>query len=659
MNKFRFFVMMTAACILLPNTGAIAAKPAYTEIAQPKTDIIGEITLSSKIESKADLDRITASEQKPACVIVNVTADGKAADSARTLPFASLDEIITALNGVIMPAFYVTNENEAQALTDFLKSSKFEDAFVISSVPKLVYNVRNKVKTSRGIIDFTDAYKDKTEISEDELMSVRGIANANYASTVILPSSVADRDTVKFITDRLLTVWVNEVPALTSVTQAYRLISSGPHGIISDNTELLLKVATEYLGTQSLIRTPLNIGHRGMPSRAPENTLEGALLAYEAGADVIEIDIYLTTDNELAVIHDATTERTCDKNLNVESSSMAELKELYVNKGFENDEAFKNCRIPSIRDYYEAFKDKDVQIFVEIKSTKPAIVNRLKEITEEYQMEDQISVITFHTSQIKRVKTQFPTMSVGYLTGDLTGEGTGAEKAGNVLSQIQRWGSTYNPSYPGLTESYVENANMRGLTTWPWTVNTESDYKNLFFSGFNGITTNHAYFAENYPKFVDCEQYEYNLQPGQTHTVSATVTTYGRQTSELFKNGDKKSKIIVLEGGENVDINGSQISFKSDNCTFTYAVEYEYSKRKDVTFTVYSQPVTVTVASQTGTEETSASTDTQLDSSATTNSTDTENNGSNLAVPLVISAAAVAAVAVTAAVILKKKKQSE
>ena len=58
----------------------------------------------------------------------------------------------------------------------------------------------------------------------------------------------------------------------------------------------------EYFSDDAMLRKTLVIGHRGIPSIAPENTVEGAIKAYENGADILEIDVYVTKDNEVVVM---------------------------------------------------------------------------------------------------------------------------------------------------------------------------------------------------------------------------------------------------------------------------------------------------------------------------------------------------------------------
>ena len=85
----------------------------------------------------------------------------------------------------------------------------------MSGNPELVQIVRKKARMSRGVIDFTEKYKDKESVSKDDLMEIRGIVNSNMASVCVIPSNIANRVNVKFLYDRLVSVWVNAVNDLT------------------------------------------------------------------------------------------------------------------------------------------------------------------------------------------------------------------------------------------------------------------------------------------------------------------------------------------------------------------------------------------------------------------------------------------------------------
>lgn len=625
------------------------------EIAQPTTNVVGGITLSREVTSKAILDEISNAETKPANAIFNVNADGMVAGKDGN-GFATLAEANAALGGVIMPTFCVSSTDAADVLITFLKEEKIKDVFVMSEDIDIVSKLRSKVKISRGVLDLSKSLADKKELTEDELLDIRGKANSCNASTVVLPPRLATQKNVKYITDRLVTVWVKQ-SELTTTTDAYKLVVSGVHGIISDNEKLILETIEKYMPENSLTRIPLNIGHRGLPSRAPENTLKSAILAYEQGADVIEIDVYLTTDGEIVIMHDPTTGRMCDKDLTVENCSLAQLKELKF-KDYLNSSEYSDCTIPTLEEYYKEFKDKDVMIFCEIKSAKAEMITKFKELTEQYGMRDQVSVITFNSTQITRLKNEYPEMSVGYLMNGIASGNTGAEMAYAVLNTIQKYGATYNPSYSGHTDEYIVNANMRSILTWPWTIDSQQTYLDFFTSGYNGITTNNCSLIKVYPKSLTSEQYVYDLKNGGTHTVEATVTTFDRKTANAFRNRNNTCEIIVLDGEENATLNGNTFTFTKDDCTLTYALKYTCSK-----YTIYSEPIVLrTGAAVVKEEETTADESTDLPASDSVTDDGEENGTSSKVIIYVVIgvvAVAVIVIAVVATVVIKKKKSNK
>lgn len=630
-------------------------EPDCVQIAQPATNIIGGITLSRPVTSKAILDEISSASVKPANAIFEINASGKAVGADGT-EFATLDEIFTALNRVIMPTFKVSSEDAAQALCKYLKDEQKTDYFVMSENKDLVKTMRSTVTISRGVLDLSSSLADKKELSEAELLDIRGQTNSCKASVVVLPSHLATQKNVKYIYDRLVTVWVKD-DNVSNAAQAYRLAVSGAHGIISNNEKLIIDTIKNYLSEKALTRIPLNIGHRGLPTKAPENTIKGAQLAYENGADVIEIDVYLTTDNEVVVMHDPTTGRTCDKNLTVENCTLAQLKELKANKGFTSNKDFTDCTIPTLEEFYKEFKDKDIMIFCEIKSAKTQMIDKFKELTEKYDMADQVSVITFNQNQISRLKKLYPEMSAGYLMLGIASGSNGAEMALTVLNTIQKYGSTYNPSYNGHTKDYIVNANMRSVMTWPWTIDDRNTYVDYFTSGFNGITTNNCSLVKSFPKSITTDATEYAVENKGTHTINATLTTYDRDTKDAFassRNG--KCEIIVLDGKENATLNGHTFTFVNDDSTLTYALKYTYSN----TYSIYSEPVVLKSGKAAETEPvTDNESQAPIDSTSDTAVANAGGGNTTVIVVCVIGAVLVCAIVVGTLVILKKKKSDK
>jgi glycerophosphoryl diester phosphodiesterase len=110
------------------------------------------------------------------------------------------------------------------------------------------------------------------------------------------------------------------------------------------------------------------VGHRGAKGIAPENTLVGFQVALELGVDMIELDVHLSKDGELVVIHDPRLERTTDGRGLVSAYTLAELKELDAAARFEGDTSYGVQRIPTLEEVYALVQGR-TRINVEIKRT--------------------------------------------------------------------------------------------------------------------------------------------------------------------------------------------------------------------------------------------------------------------------------------------------
>ena len=106
--------------------------------------------------------------------------------------------------------------------------------------------------------------------------------------------------------------------------------------------------------------------HRGNVENAPENTMPAFTDAYGIDVDMIELDLRMTKDHEIVVIHDATVDRTSDGTGMVSDMTLAELKKLDF--GVKYSEKFRGTRIPTFREFLELTKrDKIMQFIFEFK----------------------------------------------------------------------------------------------------------------------------------------------------------------------------------------------------------------------------------------------------------------------------------------------------
>lgn len=149
-------------------------------------------------------------------------------------------------------------------------------------------------------------------------------------------------------------------------------------------------------------------GHRGNPAEHPENTLASFRSAIELGCDMIECDVHLTSDGELAVVHDHTLERMTNGTGLVGAHNLAELRALDAGRGE---------RIPLLEEIIELARDR-VGLVVEMKQNPvpyPGLEEKLIGALREQRMTEQVSIISFHHGSIRRLKALAPELDAGII----------------------------------------------------------------------------------------------------------------------------------------------------------------------------------------------------------------------------------------------------
>ncbi|MGV2794896.1 terminase, partial [Clostridium perfringens] len=140
-------------------------------------------------------------------------------------------------------------------------------------------------------------------------------------------------DNVTYLQKLAVMVWAQEAPGTTGgPLPLHRLITAGVNGVVAAEPVKAHEALELYNRDTTLVRKVYMIGHRGMPSVSPENTIESNILAIEAGADYIENDMFLTKDGYLIITHNASLETTTDGRGQVENFTLEQLKALNANK---------------------------------------------------------------------------------------------------------------------------------------------------------------------------------------------------------------------------------------------------------------------------------------------------------------------------------------
>lgn len=142
--------------------------------------------------------------------------------------------------------------------------------------------------------------------------------------------------------------------------------------------------------------------HRGWSEKYPENTMEAFEAAIAIGVDQIELDVRVTKDNELVIIHDATVDRTTNGTGLVCEKTLAELKEL--DAGSHKGEEFKGCKIPTFIEFMEWIKKyPTMTIDIELKEYPTegreelaySVCERILRIVDGYGFADRVVINSF------------------------------------------------------------------------------------------------------------------------------------------------------------------------------------------------------------------------------------------------------------------------
>ncbi len=162
------------------------------------------------------------------------------------------------------------------------------------------------------------------------------------------------------------------------------------------------------------------VAHRGASRQAPENTMEAFRLGVEAGADAIELDVHLTADGQLAVIHDDSLERTTDRDGRIADLTMDEIRQADAGARFAraDDSGFpyngRGLRVPTLPEVLEWLPD-GVGLVVEIKARAAvdATVRALR--GHPVRVSGRLALISFDEPAIERAHELDPEVKTGYL----------------------------------------------------------------------------------------------------------------------------------------------------------------------------------------------------------------------------------------------------
>ncbi len=242
-----------------------------------------------------------------------------------------------------------------------------------------------------------------------------------------------------------------------------------------------LSVLVFFLTTSTVVNSQVQyIAHRGASFLAPENTMASAKLAWSQGVDAVELDIYLSKDSKIVVIHDGNTKRTSGQDFKVKETESKILRKLDV--GSYKDEKFKGERIPFLTEEIDAIP-KGKMLVVELKSYSE-VLPELKKIVDKSGKQNQLIFICFDKTAILETKKLFPANRCYWLCGN-------KEMLKKEIKSIADAGlDGVDLSNSIIDEEVMALAKSLKLDIVAYTVDDPVEAKRLVNLGVKGITTN-------------------------------------------------------------------------------------------------------------------------------------------------------------------------
>ncbi len=229
---------------------------------------------------------------------------------------------------------------------------------------------------------------------------------------------------------------------------------------------------------------PLFIAHRGISARYPENTLAAFNGAIDAGAHMIELDVSLSRDRQLVVIHDETVDRTTNGSGAVKALTLNQLDQLDAGSWF--DPRFNAERLPTLAQVLDRVKGH-LLVNIEIKpeafeaqGPADAAERQVLDLVREKKMRDDVLVSSFEWQMLENLRKMEPGIALGLLSE--------VPADGNLLNWYQRIeGFSWHPDYRVLTRSQVDTLHDLGAQVFPYAVHGKIDTRGMLAIGVDGL----------------------------------------------------------------------------------------------------------------------------------------------------------------------------
>ena len=231
---------------------------------------------------------------------------------------------------------------------------------------------------------------------------------------------------------------------------------------------------------------PWIVAHRGFKKKYPENTLAAFQAAMDAGVTMVELDVTLTRDRKLVVIHDATLERTTNGYGPVNDYTLEELKHLDAGSWFES--GFADQRLPDLAEVLELV-DGRVYINIEIKphAYEPrhppnAIEKQVVELLRQKNLLNTGMISSFDVNILEQTALMKAAPAIAFISTK-----TADRNTVQMCSRLNVF--SWHPYHKIVTRQQVDMMHDAGIKVFPYNVDTIGDYSRMRDLKVDGVIT--------------------------------------------------------------------------------------------------------------------------------------------------------------------------
>lgn len=492
-----FVFSIASALKITPSIYKVSVDKTLNDTAKLETNCLSPVFVNIKINSINDLEKLNESSPSLSNVILYLNSDLNLVSSENntSLNIHFMDAYDTYLKGKYLPVFYI---NDEETKTNFITYLNDTEYIVDSAVCSFSYSIVKDIRSSsigkyiRGIIDLSNVTKeefDKKEIVKE--------TNKAFANTIILSEELSTYENIRYFLARFKSVWSDQDSYEKLKTM--ELINNGIYGIVSKNYDEVISTFSEYLNSPNskwnVNRAAFNIAHRGACTSNFENSLEGFKEAFSNGATHIELDIHVTKDKELVVMHDTTLNRTTNYggSLSIKDMTKEEIKKYKITKNYVGTfppgvKDSDGVEIPFLDEVFAEFKDNNKVIIVELKCDDEDLVSLFKECLDTYDIYDQLVVISFYEDQLKLMKELIPEIPCATLNNRQEGMFNKTTSDGVIVLNMNNFGSDFNQGV--YSETFDRKLAERGFLGYYWTYTNASAIYTALSNGVLGVTNN-------------------------------------------------------------------------------------------------------------------------------------------------------------------------